>query len=65
VDAFATRMGQAIVGHVGAPIEPSAVAAAAREALASDPAPYRARVAELRGQLRRAAAESLAALRDG
>ena len=65
VDAFATRMGQAVVGHVGAPIEPSAVVAAAREAMASDPAPYGERVAELRGQLRRAATGSLAALRGG
>jgi polysaccharide pyruvyl transferase WcaK-like protein len=65
VDAFATRVGQTIVGNVGAPIDPAAVVAAARRALDSDPAPYRARVAELRGQLRRAAMESLAAFRVG
>jgi polysaccharide pyruvyl transferase CsaB len=65
VEAFAARVGQAIVGHVGTPIDPAAIVAAARRAMTSDPAPYRARVAELRSQLQRAATESLGALRDG
>ena len=51
-----------MVGRVGEPIDPDAVVAAAREALAADPAPYVERVERLRSGLRPAALATLEAI---
>jgi polysaccharide pyruvyl transferase CsaB len=63
VDAFAAHVGQPVVGRVGEPIDEAALVAAARAALDTDPAPYVARVEELRSRLRPDATATLAALR--
>ena len=64
VDAFAMQVGQPVVGHVGAPIDPGDVIETVRRVLAADPRPYRERVARLRGDLQRAAVASLTAIGD-
>ena len=63
VDAFAAQVGQPVVGRVGEPMDEEALVAAARTALDTDPAPYIARVEELRSRIGPDAAAALAALR--
>ena len=63
VDAFAAQVGQPIIGRVGEPMDEEALVAAARTALDTDPAPYIARVEELRSRIGPDAAAALAALR--
>lgn len=65
VDAFAAQVGQPVVGHVGEPINPHHVVEAVRGVLAADRQPYLDRVAQLRGNLQRAAVASLTAIGDG
>jgi polysaccharide pyruvyl transferase CsaB len=62
VDAFAAQVGQRVVGRAGEPIDPEALVAAARDAMAADPAPYVERVERLREGLRPAALATLAAI---
>lgn len=61
VDAFSRLVGQPLAGHVGDDLDASAIVAAARRALAPNPA-ARATVERLRDELRAAAAASLGAL---
>lgn len=62
VDAWARQAGQPVVGSVDDPIDPDALLAAARAAMAADPAPYVERVERLRAGLQPAAEAALAAL---
>jgi polysaccharide pyruvyl transferase WcaK-like protein len=65
VDAFAAQVGQPVVGHVTAPIDPGDVIRTVRRMLAADRRPYLERVEQLRGDLQRTAVASLSAIDNG
>lgn len=62
VDAWARLAGQAVAGDLESGVEPDAVVRAVRDALDADPAPYLARLAELRADVAGSLRSTLAAL---
>jgi polysaccharide pyruvyl transferase CsaB len=65
VDAFAERAGQPVVARIDEPVDAASLADAARRALDAGTSATVARVAAMRGELRRAAERSLSALHEG
>ena len=63
VDAFAGQAAQPVIGRIGEPMDPDAMAAAMRGALSADRSTTRERVAAMRAELRLAVETSLHAIR--